>query len=295
VGNAGRSALFTIHHDYLLRHYAPASKFNWVIVLCGANDLGALLRDDYEGWANHVAEDTLRQSDTGLYYRRSAISKLVQLVVTGIPFLATRDENDVYQDASGLFLIQRRHERQLVLKRRTVTHAPPFLSRALHVYCKNLRKIIRTCRTRNQHLVLMTQPTLYDNEMPEHLRTLLVEHLIEYAYSEEALARMIDAFNRALLAVCRSDGVDCIDLASMLSRDTSTFYDDWHFNEAGCDKVAQIVSDFLVTRVATESTPSQHTMSASGRRSTAGTTAPQMTVSVKPRGASQRSLGIRGR
>jgi len=33
VGNAGRSGHFTLHHEHLLKNYALASKFDWVIVL----------------------------------------------------------------------------------------------------------------------------------------------------------------------------------------------------------------------------------------------------------------------
>src|SRR5688500_3310802 len=48
VGNAGKSGLLTIHHDYLLKNYPLANKFEWVIVLAGINDLGSLLRGSYD-------------------------------------------------------------------------------------------------------------------------------------------------------------------------------------------------------------------------------------------------------
>jgi len=60
---------------------------------------------------------------------------------------------------------------------------------------------------------------------------------------------MIDAFNRTLIKVAQENAVDYIDLAAMLPKDTSTFYDDVHFNLAGCDKVSTIVAEFIEARM----------------------------------------------
>jgi hypothetical protein len=54
-------------------------------------------------------------------------------------------------------------------------------------------------------------------------------------------------YNQRLLEVCRSRDIDCIDLASFVARDTTTFYDDCHFNEAGAEKVADIIASHILT------------------------------------------------
>lgn len=53
-------------------------------------------------------------------------------------------------------------------------------------------------------------------------------------------------YNETLSKVCRAQHVECIDLASLLPKDTSVFYDDIHFNEEGADKVAEILAQHMM-------------------------------------------------
>ena len=61
----------------------------------------------------------------------------------------------------------------------------------------------------------------------------------------------MDKYNVVLTEVCKEEKVDCIDLASMLPKETSIYYDDFHFNINGCRRVAEIVSEYLVRKAAT--------------------------------------------
>ena len=64
-------------------------------------------------------------------------------------------------------------------------------------------------------------------------------------YSPAALAKGLEAYNARLLDICRRRGAECVDLASMLAKDTSVFYDDLHFNESGARKVAAVLASYL--------------------------------------------------
>ena len=71
-----------------------------------------------------------------------------------------------------------------------------------------------------------------------------------------------------MLDVCREEGVDCLDLAALIPKDTSAFYDDCHFNIAGNAKVAAAVTDFLAARLSKRSSQiSPSSTSAVGRKS----------------------------
>jgi hypothetical protein len=48
--------------------------------------------------------------------------------------------------------------------------------------------------------------------------------------------------------VCRERGLECVDLAAKLPRDTSVFYDDCHFNESGARRVAEVLAEHLLGR-----------------------------------------------
>ena len=241
VGNAGRDGHFSLHHEYLLRHYPLADRFEWVIVLAGINDLGRLLRNDYQERSYRVPEETLLGGTNLPYYRGSVLYRM----------LAVRFQGDaVVQDPEGRWIAQQREIRRRALSRGAVSEPPEGLAEALANYRQNLRKIIAVCRSRQQKVLMLTQPTLYGKNMPEDLRKILWAHVNEQTvYTEDTLALLTDAYNRAMLEVCASEGVDCIDLASRLPRDTTVFYDDCHFNVSGCEKVADLLHAFFLDRL----------------------------------------------
>lgn len=100
----------------------------------------------------------------------------------------------------------------------------------------------------------MTQPAMWRADLTEPLLNLLWMGGVgdfqtgkghEY-YTPAALASALDSYNATLLEVCRQTSVECIDLAAMLPKDETTFYDDVHFNETGSRRVAQVVADYLL-------------------------------------------------
>ncbi len=155
----------------------------------------------------------------------------------------------VIQDPLGEWYASVRQQRQAALKKRTIRELPPGFDSALATYGANLRRIISTTRQHRQQLVLVTHPTMYRKDLPENIELLLWEYSNDGAHSPEILEEMINAFNRTMIQVSREEGVDYIDLASMLPKDTSTFYDDVHFNISGSEKVATIVADFLAAKL----------------------------------------------
>ena len=102
-------------------------------------------------------------------------------------------------------------------------------------------------------MIFATQPAIYRNDMSEKLRRLLwgggvgdYQGTVGAAYySVEALEWALTLYNDATLAVCQVTSAECIDLATQLTADTSTFYDDVHFNEQGARSVARIFGERL--------------------------------------------------
>ena len=71
----------------------------------------------------------------------------------------------------------------------------------------------------------------------------------EEYYSAKALAEAMNRINTTLLEVCRERKVDCLDIASMLARNSRVFYDDVHLTEEGAQQFADRLSEFLVETV----------------------------------------------
>ena len=149
------------------------------------------------------------------------------------------------QDSAGSFYVRARRLRQRAL---AIRAAPPDLDTALIEYAENLRFIIADDQRRDTDVVLMTQPSLYGPDLPPTLRELLWFGRVagnEY-YSVDALATALGRYNETLLAVCATARIDCIDLDAKLPKDTTVFYDDVHFNEAGARQVAMTVVAHLL-------------------------------------------------
>jgi lysophospholipase L1-like esterase len=243
VANAGRSGHFTLHHAYQLRHYKLADQFGVIIILCGINDAGTLVRGNYEKRADDVpAEALFKATSRGAYYRNSYL-------VTALEALWTRLEipaSSIVQDPAGEFYAEVRQKRQRLLMRNPITSVPEELHASLETYRSNLIDIIELCSNRKQRLIFLTQPTLYHKDMPDDLAALLCHHTEDGAYTPEALAEVISAYNATLRSVCNEYNISCIALASQLPKDTSVFYDDVHFNVSGCDAVARILYEYLI-------------------------------------------------
>ena len=132
----------------------------------------------------------------------------------------------------------------------------PVLGPALAEYRQNLLTIIASARRYGVRVVLLTQPSVWDQHLPARVLSLMwfggvgrfqVTARSEY-YSIPALMRGMRQYNAELLAVCADVAAECIDLAAQIPKDTTMFYDDAHFNEGGAQRVASIVASYLLTR-----------------------------------------------
>jgi len=132
----------------------------------------------------------------------------------------------------------------------------PILSSALEEYARNINMIIGLAQEKSVRLILMTQPTMWRADLPQELGALLwlggigdfQKESGKPYYSVTALEKAMKAYNDTLLRVCSERSLECLDLASLLEKDTTVFYDDAHFNESGARKVAEALSKFMSVR-----------------------------------------------
>jgi hypothetical protein len=243
AANAGKGGHFSLHHVYLLQHFDLAQEFGRVIVLCGINDSGIYKRNNYEKRARSVPQETFHSPlGVGAYYRRSFLLELVGRLAPPKP-----GQGEVEQDGSGQWVkdAQERRKRLLSGQPEGVSNFPP-LAPALRRYRENLRAIAHLCRTRQQELIFMTQPSLYSGSMSPELIDLLLETTDDRPTPPAALNQALEAFNEVMRDVCRTEAVICVDLAMTLPKDTSVFYDDCHFNIPGCERVANTLERHLL-------------------------------------------------
>lgn len=235
VGNAGHSGHFTLHHSYQIRNYDLVQNFDHVVVLCGINDMLRFLNKSYSRSQQRVPVEALVPDASSLvYYRRLRWCPIVRAFYW-------RHVNPIglEQDRNGARVADARQARQDVIRNGTIPQLPDNLGEAVARYRRDLLDLIDACQERGVRPVFLTQPTMYKDKLSPELDSLLwISHL-----RPGTLERVIEVYNSELRGVCRDEDVHCIDLATMLPKDTTVFYDDCHFNVPGCEKVALIVAD----------------------------------------------------
>lgn len=251
VGNAGVSGHTTVQHRVVLESLPILSEADLGIFMVGANDLwttlaaeGSSTKVEQEHYAALVSA-YLRgtQSPRFPLYKRLRLFELVRDTVQA----ATRKFALASEEAEVDYNASRR-------KRAAAATVPlPDLQTGLKEYRERILALACLCQARGARCLFVTQPSMWRADLPLAAQRLLWFGWVGRWKSSKGYisvadaARAIDAYNNTLLEVCRSNGLQCYDLASRVPRDSSAFYDDFHFNEQGARIVSQFLADYLLS------------------------------------------------
>lgn len=252
VGNVGGSEVTTRHLLTYFTYYLPQFKdeLHATILLIGINDMALMLskreRYDPRFWEKCGAKYQIQHSfdwvpriydQQAPCYRKLHLWKLSSCIKSR---LKTSEWYSVGSDY--LQLRQRRGEASAYIDQL------PDMTSGLEEYRRNLDQIIDRAKELDLRLVFMTQPCLWKTQMETEESSLLwfgwIAGQTEF-YSSRVLAEAMECYNQVLLMICQEKGIDCLDLAKLLDKDSSVFYDDVHLNEAGSERVAEILSIYL--------------------------------------------------
>jgi lysophospholipase L1-like esterase len=265
VGNIGRSGHTTREHVVQLAHLLDQyPRIDVVVALVGVNDMQSALQ---RGWSYERPTPvttpegelgtldrafTIRpvrfwhRPDTVTWYRSTALWQLARRAKMGLRARRTQRLGDVVANYGSLGA-QRR-------KRAQIDSMPP-LDTPLAEFVFNLNAMADITAAHHARLVLVTQPAIWRDSLTDaESATLWLGWLgDEWAtatahYSFAVLRRAMDAYNVALLDVCRQRAIECVDAQAAIPRDTLMFYDDVHFTEAGSAQLATIIGGHFGTR-----------------------------------------------
>ena len=256
VGNIGKSGNTTRHNILQMRYLLPQfPDINAVIALVGINDLTIALSRGSGYTEQDESEEELSISSFSMtplnhkshlpFYKKTAIwqvcKKLRYLIFSG----------SEKQDTEGRqYIIWREHRK----KAKAIIDVLPDMSKALEEYSRNINIMIDLAEETHVRLIFITQPVLWKPGLSKGLKDLLwlggvgsfqKEEGKEY-YSVDALADAMKMYNDTLLNICHRRGVEYIDLAAFLPKDTSVFYDDCHFNEKGSEIMAELINQYML-------------------------------------------------
>lgn len=267
VGNVGRSGKTARDHVVQIKHLLTwYPRIDAVIVLVGANDLVKTLQQGFDYGAPRPITEPAAEAEQ----LQSAFVSLPG-TLQGAGGSSARPwfrETAVWQLARRAKLVWQHRSRwgagdggiaRVRRVRAQVDHpidSLPPLDAPLAEYRANLEAIIAVARAAGVRLVFMTQPTLWHEHLSPALERLLWFGWVGTRepdsttafFTTSALARGMSRYNATLLSVCADAGGECIDVAGFLPPDTTVFYDDMHFNEAGSRQLAELLQDHFARR-----------------------------------------------
>ncbi|MEZ4302293.1 MAG: SGNH/GDSL hydrolase family protein [Polyangiaceae bacterium] len=267
--SAGMSGMNSGDHVTHARYLVPElPRIDIVVSLVGVNDLTLALgtpeaykpvpRDSTDKESLPLLARAFRQIpgrfdriedyDSAFYHRLALYQLYRRFLVARSREAATTQL--VNNDGGTLMDIWRAHRRNATAHLDTL----PDLAPLLEVYKANLRTFVDLLKERSIRVILLTQPTLWRDDLSEEEQKVLWmggkggdfmrQEGFPY-YTPGALAKGMQAFNSAVLEVCKERNIECFDLASRIPKDRSFFYDDCHFADRGSEQLADLIADQL--------------------------------------------------
>jgi lysophospholipase L1-like esterase len=243
VLNVGKSGHTTTEHLYQIEHLTDQYQPDLVVMLIGVNDM---LLD------NIMKRDDSRLLSPGhekafFYSPRYSIRSSILFRSLRYIYIMFILKNSPEHPA-GLHYIEKR------LKRKNCNELTdiPFFEDSLYKYESNLNEIMRISRQKRVKLLLLTQPSMWKENMSpiEEGNLWMTIDLKGNSYSSKTMAYLMKAYNQKLLEICsRHQDIYCFDLDSEIPKDMSHFYDDVHFNEGGAKKVAKQTAIFIRDKI----------------------------------------------
>ncbi len=266
VGNVGKSARDTrehfMHMKYLLPQYPG---IDTVIILAGCNDLGRRLVEDkkydphvlenYDYWEQRIIKGAFSETPyfkgkyrfDGSNYNELAIGSLIRQVVN------IYSNRTIVPKETDNTVVNMSNIRSTWKGASEIVNDLPDLTSGLEEYIINLNAIIDIAESRSVRIIFMTHPSLWKKDMTEQEKNLLWLVCIDSlntrkCYSEKALMKGMQAYNDALLQVCQNRGIECIDLAKKLPKNSTIFYDDVHFTEKGSLMTSDVIFNYFIKK-----------------------------------------------
>ncbi|UCD55392.1 MAG: hypothetical protein JSV93_00925 [Candidatus Omnitrophota bacterium] len=127
---------------------------------------------------------------------------------------------------------------------------------SLPAFKKNLTKLVKYIKNNKSDIILVTQPSLYKEDMREdELRLLYFGRTIsnmrlnfiqrEYP-SPQSFCQAMKLFNKTVKEVSSKEGVILIDADNAVSKDLRNFRDDVHYTERGAETLAEIIAEKII-------------------------------------------------
>jgi lysophospholipase L1-like esterase len=232
LGNAGLNGMSTYGHIISMEDYVTKIKPKVVLFLVGANDIGLRtyraqdldhFKSPVTGWLASSWEKLLNQSEVLGYainfyrYSKAQSMGLVQPIFN----FAESKQLDISPEKFQA-LLQKHREKYL------------------KGYEARLNKLIEIARAAGIEPVFITQPMVFGDLIDPLTGVNLAQAACGWA-DGQAMWKFLELYNDVMRNTCRQHHVQVIELAREMPKSTEFYYDTYHYTNAGCQRVAEIV------------------------------------------------------
>ena len=237
LNNAGQDGHSTFGHLILLERHLQQYRPDIIIYLVGINDVG---RDDINDFdAGMIGRsESLRNR---IVYASELLSTLQVLKRSllaydlGVNSLAPLDITslrDIEADSIDAAKVLDLHKSK---------YLPQFRAR--------LEELVDRTANAGAKAVLMTQPALYGSGVDPFTNVVLDNLEVSGAGLPSVLQwRVLELYNDVTREVAAAHGLNLIDLAQLLRKDSALFFDWIHYSNLGAEVVAELVADALLEK-----------------------------------------------
>ncbi|BBM84213.1 SGNH/GDSL hydrolase family protein [Candidatus Uabimicrobium amorphum] len=127
-----------------------------------------------------------------------------------------------------------------------------FHQQVLSLYIKEFREttieFIKICQQNNIQVILLSQPVMYKENLEEKYidRYILRSKKAVFVPTPRLYHEIAGAFAREIEKIATQKQVHYINLYAQLSSEFECYYDQYHFNEYGAKRIAEIISNYIL-------------------------------------------------
>jgi len=246
VNNAGISGHSTLGHIVLVRDHVRIQAPKVALFLIGVNDVGRTEEPEAVDGSYNFLYNTMNPSWRERANTAIRASELVNAAISLKRLWRATRLGVVYRPNYNLREAQHRQVSDDEIARRLDTVRKEFIP----PYVRRLRVLIEHCVRAGIRPIFITQPALYgegvDPVTGVRLDTIVTGNINGQVSNGLASAAVLGEYNRALVETAAQYSVSVLDLAAQLPSRNDLYLDLIHFNNAGSEKVAQIIASGLL-------------------------------------------------
>lgn len=221
--NAGLDGHSTFGHKILLEDHLLALKPTHIVFLIGCNDIALQGLNKFDLQQMSTKKRWYQKIKIFQLYMNLRRKRNAKKMGLGHQFVDFKKVN--LSDTSGW----RKH-----------TIADSFVAQ----YKQRVSKLIQLCLSKKIQPIFLTQTSLLGYAIDRHTG----QFIGSWEYQGKSALHywnVLNAYNAALIEVCMREKVRCFDVSTLLEKRTEYFYDYFHFNRTGSDKMANLMADLL--------------------------------------------------